>query len=195
MKFKTGMHLTERPSVSPLLWCGIVLWSGCYCALHAMTLNNALEFLCLFAVVAIILCGVLLTCHFRGVSALPIILIIGFVLGFILWSNQILTLDAQRSVLSAYAGKELVFRITEDPSFESYGTTAIAEVSKDSQVLGKVKLYSKNGISLFKVIFKVLSSTTFTLSILFTFSEYIESIDFRVFIVNSTSLAVNFSPD
>lgn len=144
MKLQTGIHLTERPSISLLLWCGLIFWLGCYCALHTITPDNAVEIFGLSAVVLIILCGVLLACHFRDVSSLPIILLIAFVLGFTLWSNQILALDIQRSTLSTYSGKELVFRITEDPSFESYGTTAIAEVSKDSQVLGKVNLYLPN---------------------------------------------------
>lgn len=144
MRVPLPEHYAKRPSIPALLWCGLVLWLGCYTSSVITDYIDVYTFLtcCMIALVSISI--VLLVCLRNNISIFLCVISIFFILGSLLWTNQVIALDLQRTELLKVSGTTCLFRITEDPTQGFYGSSVVAEVSHHSKKIGLVTLYLPN---------------------------------------------------
>lgn len=144
MRVPLPEHYAKRPSIPALLWCGLVLWLGCYTSSVITDYIDVYTFLtcCMIALVSISI--VLLVCLRNNISIFLCVISIFFILGSLLWTNQVIVLDLQRTELLKVSGTTCLFRITEDPTQGFYGSSVVAEVSHHSKEIGLVTLYLPN---------------------------------------------------
>lgn len=144
MRVPLPEHYAKRPSIPALLWCGLVLWLGCYTSSVITDYIDVYTFLtcCMIALVSISI--VLLVCLRNNISIFLCVISIFFILGSLLWTNQVIALDLQRTELLKVSGTTCLFRITEDPTQGFYGSSVVAEVSHHSKEIGLVTLYLPN---------------------------------------------------
>lgn len=141
MRVPLPKHYTKRPSIPTLLWCGLVLWLGCYVSSAITDYINVYVFLTCCVIVLVVILITLFVCLRKNVSVFLCVISIFFILGSLLWTNQVLALDFQRTELLKVSGTSCLFRITEDPTQGFYGSSVVAEVSHQSKVIGLVRLY------------------------------------------------------
>lgn len=141
MKLPFPDHYAKRPSIPILLWCGLSLWLGCYVSSIGTDYLDVYTFLACCILVLVVLLVVLIVCLRKKISLFLCVISIFFLLGALLWSNQVLTLENQRLELQNISGNFFSFRITEDPAQGLYGSSVVAEVSYQSKVIGLVTLY------------------------------------------------------
>lgn len=141
MRVPLPEHYAKHPSIPTLLWCGLVLWLGCYVSSVITDYIDLYVFLTCCVIVLVVILITLFVRLRKNVSIFLCVISIFFIFGSLLWTNQVLALDFQRTELLKVSGTSCLFRITEDPTQGFYGSSVVAEVSHHSKEIGLVTLY------------------------------------------------------